>query len=86
MAVKSMAAAVEATGQWRWLRGHFPIPAGCRNRDFYPSKFIGGGSGAAELFLRKLPIDLGFSVWRLYIGGEAASGSGPGGLTPWWHG
>ena len=20
--------------RWRWLRGHFPIPAGCRNRDF----------------------------------------------------
>jgi hypothetical protein len=30
----------------------------------------------------KLPIDLGFSVRRLYIGGEAALGSGPGGLTP----
>jgi hypothetical protein len=31
--------------------GHFPVPAGCRNRDFYPPKFISGGSGAAELFL-----------------------------------
>ena len=20
--------------RWRWLRGHFPVPAGCRNRDF----------------------------------------------------
>jgi hypothetical protein len=19
--------------RWRWLRGHFPVPAGCRNRD-----------------------------------------------------
>jgi hypothetical protein len=36
--------------RWRWIRGHFPIPAGCQNRDFYPSKFVGGGSGAAELF------------------------------------
>jgi hypothetical protein len=35
--------------RWRWLRGHFPIPAGCRNRDFCPPKFIDGG--AAELFL-----------------------------------
>jgi hypothetical protein len=37
--------------RWRWLWEHFPIPAGCRNRDFYPPKFIGGGGGAAELFL-----------------------------------
>jgi hypothetical protein len=37
--------------QWRRLRGHFPVPAGCRNIDFYPPKFIGGGGRAAELFL-----------------------------------
>jgi hypothetical protein len=37
--------------RWRWLRGHFPVPAGCRNRDFCPPKFIGGGDGAAELLL-----------------------------------
>jgi hypothetical protein len=37
--------------RWRRLRGHFPIPAVCRNKDFYPPKFIGGGGGAAELFL-----------------------------------
>jgi hypothetical protein len=36
--------------RWRWLRGHFPVPAGCRNRDFCPSKFIDGGGGDAELF------------------------------------
>jgi hypothetical protein len=36
--------------RWRWLRGHFPIPAGCRNRDFCPSKFIDGGGGTTELF------------------------------------
>jgi hypothetical protein len=36
--------------RWRWLRGHLPIPAGCRNRDFYPPKFIDGGSGATKLF------------------------------------
>jgi hypothetical protein len=32
--------------------GHFPVSARCQNRDFYPSKFVGGGSGAAELFLK----------------------------------
>jgi hypothetical protein len=37
--------------RWRWLRGHFPVPAGCRNRDLYPPKFVGSGCGAAELFL-----------------------------------
>jgi hypothetical protein len=36
--------------RWRWLRGHFPIPARCQNRDFYPPKFIDGGGGATELF------------------------------------
>jgi hypothetical protein len=37
--------------RWRWLRGHFPVPAGCQNRDFCPSKFVDGGGGATELFL-----------------------------------
>jgi hypothetical protein len=36
--------------RWRWLRGHFPVPAGCRNRDLCPLKFVGGGGGATELF------------------------------------
>jgi hypothetical protein len=38
--------------QWRWLRGHFPIPAGCRNRDFCPPKFVDGSGRAVELFLK----------------------------------
>jgi hypothetical protein len=37
--------------RWTWLRGHFPVPVGCRNRDFCPPKFVNGGGGAAELFL-----------------------------------
>jgi hypothetical protein len=36
--------------RWRSLRGHFPVPTGCRNRDFYPPKFVDGGGGAMELF------------------------------------
>jgi hypothetical protein len=35
---------------------------------------------------RNLPIDLGFSILRLYIGEEAASEGGPPGLTMWWRG
>jgi hypothetical protein len=42
--------------RWRWLRGHFPIPAGCRNRDFCPPKFVSDGGGAAELFLENYRI------------------------------
>jgi hypothetical protein len=43
--------------RWRWLRGHFPVPAECRNRDFCPPKFGFDGGGAAELFckFRRLP-------------------------------
>jgi hypothetical protein len=55
MAVRSMEMAetvMEIDGdQWRWLREHFPVPARCQNRDFCPPKFVGGGGGAARLFL-----------------------------------
>jgi hypothetical protein len=37
-------------------------------------------------FRGKLIGALGFSLRGEYIGGRAASGGGPGGLTPWWHG
>jgi hypothetical protein len=37
--------------RWRWLRGHFPFPARCLNRDFCPPKFVDGGAGATELLL-----------------------------------
>jgi hypothetical protein len=36
--------------RWRWLQGHFPIPAGCQNRDFCPPKFVFNGNRAMELF------------------------------------
>jgi hypothetical protein len=52
MAVKSMETAVAAM-ESIWLRGHFTVPIGCQNRDFYHPKFVGGGGGAAELFLEK---------------------------------
>jgi hypothetical protein len=52
MAVKSMETAVEAMASMEMAPGHFPIPARCRNRDFYPPKFISGGGRAVELFLK----------------------------------
>jgi hypothetical protein len=31
--------------------GAIPVPAGCRNRDFCPSKLVFDGGSAAELFV-----------------------------------
>ena len=31
--------------------GHFPVPAGCRNRDFCPPKLVGDGGGATDVSL-----------------------------------
>jgi hypothetical protein len=43
----------------------------------------GGGS---QYVSRKIDRGLGFSRRGEYIGGRAASGGGPDGLTPWWRG
>jgi hypothetical protein len=53
MVVKSMETVVEAMESMEMALGHFPVPAGCQNRDFCPSKFVGGGGRAAGLFLKK---------------------------------
>jgi hypothetical protein len=63
------------------LRGHFLIPTECRNRDFCPPKFVGGGGRAGELFLENCRLLLGFFVRRLYIGEGASSGGCQGALT-----
>jgi hypothetical protein len=49
--------------QWRWLRGQFPVPAGCRNRDFCPPKLVFDGGGAAELFMD------GRDSFRVFVSG-----------------
>jgi hypothetical protein len=51
MAVKSMETAVEATMSMEMAPGALPVLEECRNRDFYPPKFVGGGGGAAGLLL-----------------------------------
>jgi hypothetical protein len=43
-------------------------------------------AAACSRFHGKLVGSLGFSRRGEYIGGRAASGGGPGGITPWWHG
>jgi hypothetical protein len=40
---------------------------------------------ACSMFRGKLIGPLGFYHRGEYIGGRAASGGGPGGLTPWWR-
>jgi hypothetical protein len=53
MAVKSMETLIEAMESMEMAPGHFPIPAGCRNRDFCPLKLVFNGGGAVELFWGK---------------------------------
>jgi hypothetical protein len=43
MAVESMEMALGG--------GQFPVPIGCQNRDFYPSKLVFDGGGTVELFV-----------------------------------
>ena len=35
------------------FRGHFPVPAGCRHRNFGPPKLVGDGGGDQNCFWRK---------------------------------
>jgi hypothetical protein len=53
MAVKSMEIVVEAMASMEMAPGALSRPGRVPNRDFCPPKFIGGGGGAAELFLEK---------------------------------
>jgi hypothetical protein len=50
MAVKSMEMVVESM---EMAPGQFPVPAGCRNRDFCPPKLVFDDGDVAELFLGK---------------------------------
>jgi hypothetical protein len=43
-------------------------------------------AAACSVFRGKAIRPLGFSCRGEYIGERAASGGGPGGLTPWWRG
>ena len=65
---------------WRWLRGQFPVPAGCRNRDFCPPKLVLNSGGARSRILRNLS-GLGFSPWGQFMVQRAASGGARGGHT-----
>jgi hypothetical protein len=53
MAVKMMEMEVELMESMEMAPGHFPVPAGCRNRDFCPPKLVFDGGGPAELYWEK---------------------------------
>src|SRR3954464_13376979 len=48
--------------RWRWIRGHFPVPAGCRNRNSGPPKLNGDGGGDRNCFWEKEFWNQGFSA------------------------
>jgi hypothetical protein len=68
------------------LRQGFPSLAGCREELLDPPDLASTMAAACSMFQGKLIGSLGFFRRGEYIGGWAASGGGPGGLTLWWHG
>jgi hypothetical protein len=86
MAVKSMETVVEATTSMEMAPGALPCPGRMPVKRLMSPEIGLRQWRRCGTFTGKTPIFLGFFVRRLYIGGEAASGSGPGGLTPWWRG
>ena len=51
--------------RWRWIRGHFPVPAGCRHRNSGPPKLGGDGGGDRNCFWRKGFWNQGFRDGRI---------------------
>ena len=70
--------------RWRWLRGHFLVPAGYRNNDFLspesPLRWRRRYGGFRGFLLDAL----GFLGRRLLIGAGIKVGGGPGGPHPPW--
>src|SRR5215216_3945406 len=67
--------------RWRWLRGHFPVPAGCWNRDFLSPESPLRWRWRDRTFSRSMIDSLGFSPRGLHIGNEARLGGGQRGHT-----
>jgi hypothetical protein len=73
-------------GDEEGLRLGFPSPAGCSEELLDPPDLASMMAAACSMFRGKLIGSLGFSRQGEYIGGRAALGGGPGGLTPSWRG
>jgi hypothetical protein len=65
--------------------GRDSSPVGCREELLDPLDLTSTTAAACSMFRGKLIGSLGFSHRGEYIGGRAASGGGPGGLTSWWR-
>ena len=67
--------------RWRWLRGHFPVPAGCRNRDLLSPEPPLRWRRCCGTFRGWRLDDLGFMHREALIGKRGAEGV-PEGPTP----
>ena len=65
--------------RWRWLRGHFPVPAGCRNRDFLSPESPLQWRRRCRTFRGFLIDDLGFWYREALIGERGKVDGRPGG-------
>jgi hypothetical protein len=82
MAMKSMETAVEVMESMEMAPGALPRPDRVPEQRLMSPESRRWRRRSCGTSSGKLPIDLGFSVERLYIGREAASESGPGGSPP----
>jgi hypothetical protein len=73
MVVQSMEMAVEAMESMEMAPGVLPRLGRVPQQRLLSPKILWWGRWSCRTLSRKTPIDLGFGVGRLYIGGEAAS-------------
>jgi hypothetical protein len=84
MAVKSMETVVEAMESMEMALGALPYPGRVPEQRLLSPEIHRWRRRSCRTLSRKTPIDLGFSVERLYIGGEAASEGDQGAHTIGW--
>jgi hypothetical protein len=81
MAVKSMETVEEATASMEMALGALPHPGSVPEQRLLSPEIYLRWQRCCRTVLEKMPIILGFSIGRLFIGGEAASEGHQGGLT-----
>jgi hypothetical protein len=86
MSVKSMETVVEAMESMEMAPGALPRPGTVPEQRLLSPEIRRWWRRSSRTLSQKTPIDLGFRVRRLYIGGEAASEGGQGPHTTPWRG
>jgi hypothetical protein len=86
MSVKSMETVVEAMESMEMAPGALPRPGTVPEQRLLSPEIRRWWRRSSRTLSQKTPIDLGFGVGRLYIGGEAASEVDQAPHTMWWHG